>query len=117
VASLRRSLRGHVSGLQRLVVLGCAFLNRKLDQCTPETAKCRPRSHICRYQLAECLGEFEATWPSRQTKHKFSYGSCLLMSRPKGFRRIQFDFEIDGIRFRPPSPGCPRPPTWSRLKS
>ena len=37
--------------------------------------------------------------------------------RPKGLRRIQFDFEIDGVRFRPTLPGRPRRPTWSRLGS
>jgi hypothetical protein len=29
--------------------------------------------------------------------------------RPKGLRRIQFDFEIDGVRFRPTLPGAPTP--------
>jgi hypothetical protein len=29
--------------------------------------------------------------------------------RPKGFRRIQFDFEIDGVRFRPTLPWTPTP--------
>jgi integrase len=29
--------------------------------------------------------------------------------RPKGFRRIQFDFEIDGVRFRPTLPWMPTP--------
>jgi integrase len=29
--------------------------------------------------------------------------------RPKGFRRIQFDFEIDGVRFRPTLPWIPTP--------
>jgi len=29
--------------------------------------------------------------------------------RPKGLRRIQFDFEIDGVRFRPTLPWAPTP--------
>jgi hypothetical protein len=29
--------------------------------------------------------------------------------RLKGFRRIQFDFEIDGVRFRPTLPWMPTP--------
>src|SRR5882724_3943573 len=69
-------------------------------------AACRSRPRFRWRRSSTAPGKSPLT-----SNRSISMGRKSIMGgvRPKGLRRIQFDFEIDGVRFRPTLPWTPTP--------
>jgi integrase len=59
--------------------------------------------------MADLIHSFSVLALTSNRSIRMGRNSIMGGIRPKGLRQIQFDFEIDGVRFRPTLPWAPTP--------